>query len=366
MKQKLRIIFFNISVLCILVVGAELIGQVGYYIRYGYPVFTSDQHTAGAQRQIFELHPYLAGQPKKNASMQKGNVTITTTGINTRWTGANPDNPNAIKIAVLGGSSAFGTKVTDAESWPALLQSMLGDRYAVINYGVPGYSTAEHIIQMSLILPEIKPEVVIVYAGWNDIRNYHEPDLGPDYFKHGIKQYDNLGLELQNRKSGFANLAQASAIFRFADYIAKRFNLKPTPETDKNMQPPSNTPDPYVDAIYLRNLNTLKVLAQHFGTRIVFVPQVLNYSDFRGKKGVSRYWSPYIEDDAMPELMDRFNLIMKDVCQPGESKCTVLSEVVSENWVPEDFADEGHFSKVGGDKFAKLVAAHISSGKQNQ
>ena len=135
--------------------------------------------------------------------------------------------------------------------------------------------------------------------------------------------------------------------------------LKRKPEADKQ-SPPGNAPDPYVDAIYLRNLNTLKALAQRFGARIVFVPQVLNYADFRGKKGVSRYWTSNIEDDAVPDLLDKFNLILSNVCLPGDENCSFINEVTKVKWSPEDFKDDGHFSKQGGETFAKLIAEHIT------
>lgn len=86
-------------------------------------------------------------------------ISITSTDIHTRWTEAPADDQNVISVAVLGGSTTFGTRVTDADSWPALLQDMLGDGYAVTNYGVSGYSTAEAIIQMALIVPETEPNV---------------------------------------------------------------------------------------------------------------------------------------------------------------------------------------------------------------
>jgi hypothetical protein len=51
-----------------------------------------------------------------------------------------------IVVALFGGSSTFDSQ-PDGQSWPDRLQTILGERYAVINRGLGGYTTAEHLIQ---------------------------------------------------------------------------------------------------------------------------------------------------------------------------------------------------------------------------
>ena len=60
-----------------------------------------------------------------NETKVKDGKKIETTTINTRWTGAPKNSEDQIRIAVLGGSSTFCTGVTDADSWPAQLQSIV-------------------------------------------------------------------------------------------------------------------------------------------------------------------------------------------------------------------------------------------------
>ncbi|RPI73391.1 MAG: hypothetical protein EHM38_00445 [Geobacteraceae bacterium] len=354
-KQKFTIAYVNISVLCVLLVSLEITGQMVYFLKNGYPLF-GDYNYENKHHQLFELHPYLAGRLKKSVRVIHGNAVITTTDIHTRVTGGT-ENKNAIRIAVLGGSTTFGTGVTDADSWPALLQDILGNDYYVINYGVPGYSTAEAIIQMALLVPESKPHFVVMLEGWNDIRNYHDDDLGPDYFSHGIMQYGNLGISLHPSKSLSARIAQESAIYWFAQRISQKLpqQLRAQPLIDKQ---PSRAADPYVDRIYFRNLTTMKILAHNMGAYALFVPQVLNSANFKEKK-TTFHWSPHIEDDAMPDLIDGFNRIMSMVCQPHEDSCAPLKEVIAQHWEPADFVDDGHFSRKGGSKFAGIVAGHI-------
>ena len=58
-----------------------------------------------------------------------------------------------------------------------------GDRYFVVNHGVPGYTTAEHLIQTAFYQTKFgkPPRCAIYYVGWNDLRNAHIARLDPGY-----------------------------------------------------------------------------------------------------------------------------------------------------------------------------------------
>jgi len=336
-----------------LVVSIEILGQFGYFIKTGefLPLKAKPVH-----KNVFEIHPFLVGRLKASVEVKKNNKTITTPSNHTRWTGSQQDDHDLIRIAILGGSTVFGVGVTDQDSWPALLQEKLGKQYAVINYGVPGYSTAENIIQMALIVPEKRPNIVIYYEGWNDIRNYHEKNLGADYYGHGMRQYGNLAISNFEQETTFDSLKDIFATVRMAYRIM--IIIGSFQEQTKETFEVFDTPDPFVDKIYIRNLHTLKILAENIDAYAVFIPQVLNYTSYYGKSG-SREWSRHIKDEAMPVLMGKFNEKMNGVCSKGEKTCVVLSEVLEEKWQPDDFVDEGHFSKSGGLKIAKKVAQII-------
>ena len=274
--------------------------------------------------------------------------------INTRWTGAPEDHSKLVRVAVLDGSTTFDTGVTDRDSWPSLVQSKLGSNFIVINYGVPGYSTAEAIIQMALIVHEVKPHSIILYQGWNDIRNYHEKELGADYYGHGIRQYGNLGIPMFKEKTVFNKFYDISAIVGFAGKIR---SILSSPSTIQSNQP-LDTHDPFVDRIYVRNLKTLKLLSENNGSYTLFVPQLLNHSSYIGRED-SDGWSRNIKSSAMPELMSRFNSLMQSVCCEDESKCLFVNSVLMESWEPEDFVDTGHFSRRGGEKFTEIISKLI-------
>jgi len=353
-KRALYIGYFNVALFCVLLVGLEIAGQIGFFLVRGYPIVESDRHV-GLYENIFEPHPFLVGRPRSNVSVTALGTTISITDLRTRHTGAPTDGGDRIRVAVLGGSTTFGTRVDDGDSWPALLQDSLGEEYAVYNFGVPGYSSAEAIVQMALLVPEIQPHIVVYYLGWNDIRNYHDPGLGPDYYTHGLQQYSALALPFHPHEGAFGRMARVSAVFKLAGRLSR--TIRNVPDVAAT---PLASPDSFVDRIYLRNLRILRLLGQDAGARVLFVPQVLNNEHFRGRPG-SRFWSPRIVDDAMPALMARFNLFMHEACPANASDCAVLDGVLQQDWSSADFLDDGHFGRDGGGRFVSFVASMIRS-----
>ncbi len=352
MKKFLVLVGVNFMVFCTIVLSVELAAQVLYFVRNGRLLLFDH---APMHSRLFEIHPYLAGRPRASVMVEQHGKKIAITPLHTRWTGGDIQDRKCIKIAVLGGSTTFCTGVTDKDSWPALLQQELGDGFTVINYGVPGYSTAENIIQMALLVPEQRPEFVVFFEGWNDISNYHEPGTGPDYYAHGIRQYSNLGLPVIGQQRGWQLAGSVLATVWLAEQIKKRM-VRPKQQSVKLY----DTPDPFVDRIYTRNLHTLKLLTERIGAKAIFIPQVLNYTKFPANKK-SHWWTRHIRNRALPALMARFNERLLKVCSPGEENCMVLDGVLKQRWNSDDFVDEGHFSRKGNIKFARIVAHCIRS-----
>lgn len=355
MRQTLKLIYFNVALLCVLLAGMELVGQIAFYLWKGYPVFRAP---AVANQGVVELDPYLVGRPRSNVRVEANGKVVTTTPLHTRWTGA-PANPSAVRVAVVGGSTTFGAGVTDTDSWPARLQAKLGPDYAVTNFGMLGYSTAEGIIQTALLVPETRPDIIVFYEGWNDIRNYHDSLPSPDYYTHGMRQFSTLQLAPPARPTLRDQLVDISAIWRLAVVASKALATEQQPVQGRSFGPAYATPDTFVDRIYRRNLETLKLLSERSGAYAIFVPQVLNDAWYAKHSG-GDWWTPHVDDHAMPALIRRFGLTMDAVCGPREPHCGVLAAVRDWKWQPDDFIDEGHFSGKGGEEFARLLAPKIT------
>lgn len=342
--QGVKLLVVNYAVFITMIITFELVGQVGYRIFKGRFLYETPPNI------LFEEHPYLSGIPKKNFRyVNTKGLTVTTDQHGFRITRKNDYEKNAINLICLGGSTTFGTLVTDENSWPYKLQDRLGTGYNVFNLGVPGYTTLEAMIQLATFVPELNPHIIIIYEGWNDIRNYHVKPQSPDYYAHGMSQKSNL-------EFGSRNLWDNFFITKVATRIERIFN--PTSGILSNAEVfPSN--DPYVDALYIRNLRTIKSLCDHLKAKMIFIPQVLNL-DSLSKTSGTYAWTPHIENKQMPIMMERFNILMQEAIEADTNTVVIENIQKKYNWTPQHFVDFGHFNDEGGDFFTEIIETEIN------
>lgn len=345
-KYKLfKLICWNYALIITILITIEILGHLTYKIYKGRYIFQIND----SKENLFREHPYLSGSLKKDHFLLKNDNSrkITTNKYGYRITEAEAlDFPRKTTIVCLGGSTTFGTRVTDEDSWPFMLQSKLGKDYKVYNLGVPGYSTLESLIQLLTFVPELKPDIVINYQGWNDIRNYHLKSNYPDYYAHGISQKTALKINKPKLKD-----------YSFIIYLTKKLSRKIIKRKKHNITVETPGSDSKIDSIYARNLKTIQLLANNLNAKQIYIPQVLNLDFFKNsEKNIGRPWTPTIRDTEMPFLIKNFNSIMSKSIKTNDSTCLIIENILDGyDWKLNHFVDDGHFSKKGNEVFSNIV-----------
>src|SRR5258706_4870930 len=89
--------------------------------------------------------------------------------------------PDPKRIFAFGGSTVYDVGNIDAHTWATDLSRLLGPGFEVQNYGVPGYTSLEAMIQSLFVFRDTKVACAVYYEGWNDLRMSHMKGLRNDY-----------------------------------------------------------------------------------------------------------------------------------------------------------------------------------------
>ena len=151
--------------LLVLVVTGEVLGRIYLGFRYG---------ALGKRYGIFQSDPQLR-------MVHRPNSFNTITRLN-NYGLRNPDDTQkekasgALRVMVFGGSTTFGINLKDHETYPLQLQEKLRaqpgfEKTEVLNAGVICYSAGHNLLLMKRLLPELKPDYVLIFEGVNELLN---------------------------------------------------------------------------------------------------------------------------------------------------------------------------------------------------
>lgn len=173
LPRKTELILFTISTLLSTIsleVGARLwlnyLATPDQYDRY--VLYTS----IDPEDLAWTPHQYLNYYPTPN--YRKGETSHNSLGY--RNDEFPLDKPvDTYRIVALGGSTTYDVSIEDnRETFTAQLERLLRESYdyqnvEVINAGVPGYNSWEILINLEFRVLELKPDLVIIYEGTNDV-----------------------------------------------------------------------------------------------------------------------------------------------------------------------------------------------------
>lgn len=308
----------------------------------------------GAENR-FRWHPTLQGVPipsvgaddetYHNASGQRGRER-TRQSLSGKKT-----------IALFGGSTTYDVESAEGETWGDRLEAILGaGRFAVINHGVPGYSTAENVIQTAFYerTHGVEPRCAIYYVGWNDIRNSHVQNLDPGYADfHLPGQIDNLqSRRLRQSYVSFSPLLMLARYFLVVGVDTVRPIDRATGEV-------AGGPDPAMEEIFRRNVQTISAMNRQRGITTLWVGQVMDHR--RLLAGQPSGWVPFLRPQDISPLILRLNALLK---REAEALDDIYIDILPEAFTSDDFIDHGHFVATGSLKFAERLAPAVAAACQ--
>jgi len=257
-----------------------------------------------------------------------------------------------VVIATVGGSTTYDPALPNGQTWSDDLERQLGPGYAVINHGVPGYSTVENLLQTLFYLETygVPPHCAVYYVGWNDIHNAHLPDLDPAYANFHLLSQTESFVRKKPLEVSFSPLARIvnrtlQAAFDTVPFAPNFLNDPPVPGTDVRLE-----------QIFRRNLEAIAAINKERNIVSIFVGQVLNRAKLQSKE---RYgWLPLVRDVDVWPLQDHFNAILK-----ATADSIGVSSFIPpiDEFQDDDFADQGHFSAKGAAKFALMITPIVKS-----
>ena len=255
-------------------------------------------------------------------------------------------------VALIGGSTTLDILSREGETWAEHLERLLGaDRFAVINHGVSGYTTSEHVIQTAFYQDSfgVPANCAVYYIGWNDLRNAHVRDLDPAYAtNHLVGQIDALDARRIN--------GPALSVSPTLSFLAKLAIL-----AFDTVRPPAaihsdggKGPDPALEKIYARNIATISAINRGRGIRTIWIGQVMNKASLKDDQ--MEGWLPFVRDSEIPTMIAWLNGILK---REAERLGDTYIDVPADALAPEDFGDVGHFRPSGSRKFAEQIAPTV-------
>ncbi len=275
------------------------------------------------------------------------------------------------KIVVFGGSTTACFALTQSKTWPAFLETKLGDSYWVGNFGRPGNSSNHHVLQFEHILEKealSDVKTVLIMQGVNDLVGYlisserylNLPDqkLKSIAFQHvpdeNVPFYKKLTLYKLARRAK----KNISFYFKHKDYLTQAVTdvkLLRT-QVERVYMLPDLTEGL---ARYEKNTQNIIDQAKEKNIRVIFITQATmwkpnleaQYEKLMLTSGFANNEAFY-STEALYNGMEAFNERLKTVCDRN----TISYINLELPKTTESFYDDFHFNESG----AELAAEQIS------
>lgn len=264
--------------------------------------------------------------------------------------------PGVSRIIAMGDSVTFGI-TPEACPYPAQLQELLDQKYPnqieIINAGVEGYSSQYVLKRLQYDILQYQPDMIIVYAGWND-----------------LYAVNPLSLMDSGQLTGLANFLNKFYLYKGSRKLIFQW-LKPELASILNQNHPEikteNAYQNFEPADYRNNLEQIVATAKNSQIRVVLVNLASILSDQMTEMDLQKVHYPYFTSGVkeLKTLQARYNQTIKEVAQKEQVPLIDLDQVLSQRPNKgELFFDTMHLYCAGQKVIAETVLNSLISQKQ--
>jgi lysophospholipase L1-like esterase len=303
----------------------------------------------------FQWHPLLQAVPIPSLKLTSSTgLSIQHTREGTRGKDPVGSLEDRNVVATFGGSTTYDIGAAEGDTWSDRLAEALDrasdkDRFFVVNHGVPGYTTVEHLIQTAFYQTKFgkSPRCAIYYVGWNDLRNAHIPNLDPAYADfHLPSQVDSQKL----RRVGGSQVTLSPLLTLLLRFLGAHVDTVRY-AADPYALAPVTGDDPGLEALYRRNIAAISAINRQRGVKTIWVGQLLNRGRLAGEGLYG--WLPRVRDRDLWPLQQKLNAVLE---RTASELGDIYVGVPPQSFDGADFVDQGHFSPRGARRFADALA----------
>ncbi len=303
----------------------------------------------------------------------EGPITVTVSSLGIRGPNERSFDQAKIRVLCVGGSTTECLFVTDSESWPWRLQSLLTERVGsqcfVGNAGRSGHFTLHHTYQIRNYSLVSEFDRIVIICGINDMMRF----LNGSYSRSKARVANealtiNLSDRVYYRR---LRLTEAARMFLWqyvdpiglmqdasGEWYAKARADRRAAIRESGVR---GVPEGLTNAVerYRGDLTELILACRERGVEPVFMTQPTLYKKELSPELDSLLWLTTLEPAAMAQLMDTYNETLREVCKEKGVPCINLAAIL-----PKDTTalyDDCHFNVTGCEKVATILANFFSA-----
>lgn len=312
-----------------------------------------------------------------------GPAHIVTNSMGIRGDEVSTERASEYRILAIGGSTTECLLNDQPNTWPALLQTRLGNisgrKVWVGNVGHGGFDSRHHVIEMKYMLDQYKPDAVVILMGGNDqgLILGEGMSYDPHFVDNGRKMrllamrdfIETPVAVMQHEEPVFLKSLRNSHVFMMAReargwlWLMTRHGFVHNVEMYRQLRESrrkawlvvNDTPDLKLGLDgYARNIREIIRLAKERRVRLIFMTQPILLQPNMSQEMLDQIWAGWIGDPSLniywsPEVAaavtDKLNSLMMEISQQEGIECLDLAAKVPKSL--DVFFDHCHFTDYG-------------------